>query len=98
MHRRMELLWSPRARSAGLVVLLVLSACARTAPVHTGPPPAPGARGTFLALSDFHFDPFSDPTLVPRLVQADAGQWQEIFASAPPAAVSPYGKDANVQL
>ena len=85
-------------RGVGLVVLLVLSACARTAPVHTGPPPVARPSGTFLSLSDIHFDPFPDPTLVPRLAQADAGQWQEIFASAPPAPVSPYGQDANDPL
>src|SRR5262245_61215394 len=90
--------WSPRARSAGLLCLLVLSACARTAPVHTGPPLAPGGHGTFLSLSDIHFDPFSDPSLVPQLVQADAAQWQGIFAGAPAAPVSPYGQDTNFPL
>lgn len=33
-------------------------------------------------ITDIHFDPYFDPTLVPQLLKADSAQWEKIFASS----------------
>lgn len=38
---------------------------------------APG-QGTFLVLSDIHFNPLANPKLVPELGSADAMRWRHI--------------------
>lgn len=58
----------------------------------------PAAAGTFLSISDVHFNPFYDPSLVPRLVQADVQEWEGIFAGSQVTAVSTYGSDVNYPL
>lgn len=59
--------------------------------------PAP-ATGTFLSLSDIHFDPFYDPSLVPKLVKADVREWRRLFESSKVTAVSTYRSDTNYPL
>jgi len=59
--------------------------------------PAPPA-GTFLSISDIHFDPFYDQSLVPKLEQAEVEEWKEIFAGSQVTAVSTYGSDVNYPL
>jgi sphingomyelin phosphodiesterase acid-like 3 len=54
--------------------------------------------GTFVTLSDLHFNPFYDPALVPRLVQAEARDWPAIFAGSRVTAISSYKADVNVPL
>lgn len=53
---------------------------------------------TFLSLSDIHFDPFADPTLVTKLEAADVSQWEGILASSTNKAFSTYGSDINDAL
>lgn len=53
---------------------------------------------TFLSVSDIHFDPFADPSLVTKLEAADVGQWQAILASSTQTAFSSYGSDVNDPL
>jgi sphingomyelin phosphodiesterase acid-like 3 len=52
----------------------------------------------FLAVSDIHFNPFADPTIVARLEAADVSQWQAILASSSLTAFSAYGSDVNEPL
>ena len=52
----------------------------------------------FLSVSDLHFDPFADPSLVARLEAADVAEWPAILASTTPTAFSSYGKDVNDPL
>lgn len=52
----------------------------------------------FLSVSDIHFNPFADPSLVTRLEAADATQWDAILASSSIAAFSSYGSDVNDPL
>ena len=54
--------------------------------------------GTFVVLSDIHFDPLYDPELVPRLQAADARQWLRIFESSKVTRLSGYGEDTNYPL
>ncbi|HYU30518.1 MAG TPA: metallophosphoesterase [Thermoanaerobaculia bacterium] len=60
-------------------------------------PPAPPA-GTFLSISDIHFDPFYDPKLVPQLGKADVEAWKGIFEGSQVTAWSTYGSDTNFPL
>lgn len=80
-----------RTRFLSILVLALLAAF-----------PAAGAAqqdtGTFVVLSDIHFDPLYDPDLVPQLQAADARQWQRIFESSKVTQLSAYGKDTNYPL
>jgi hypothetical protein len=54
--------------------------------------------GTFLLLSDLHFDPFLDASLVKRLVATDAAGWRAVFESAAPTALIGARQDTNCPL
>jgi sphingomyelin phosphodiesterase acid-like 3 len=58
---------------------------------------APG-QGTFLVLSDIHFNPFANPKLVPELRSADAMKWGHIFDSDLDGGFPEYGQDTNYAL
>jgi sphingomyelin phosphodiesterase acid-like 3 len=77
---------------------------AAAAPV---PAPAPAAAaaargdaggGTFVALSDIHFDPFYDPVLVPALLRSDTSQWERIFQGSTVKGLGAYGQDTSFPL
>lgn len=51
-----------------------------------------------LVFSDIHFNPFYDPTLLPLLIAADAGDWAGIFASSSVTTPSRAGADTNYPL
>lgn len=68
-----------------LLVLLAGPAQSRSEP----------ASHQFLIVSDFHFNPFADPTLVADLAAAPATAWEPILNRSQPAAYSPYGQDTN---
>lgn len=59
--------------------------------------PTPG-QGTFLVLSDIHFDPFGDDALVRRLAAAPVEEWRSLFAASGRTPVSGLGSDANFTL
>jgi sphingomyelin phosphodiesterase acid-like 3 len=62
-------------------------------------PFAAGAdQGLFLHVSDIHFDPFSDPAIVPRLIAVPVERWQGIFQSSTKTGFAQYGSDANYPL
>ncbi len=55
-------------------------------------------EGTFLILSDIHFDPYADPSLVSQLAASPVDQWQSIFETSKISQFSAYGKDSNYPL
>src|SRR5689334_1561558 len=60
---------------------------------------APGAFAEkFLSVSDIHFNPFADTTLVAKLEAADVEQWSAILASSSVTTFSAYGSDVNDPL
>jgi sphingomyelin phosphodiesterase acid-like 3 len=75
-----------------LLILLLAAAGLPAAAQETTP------AGSFVSLSDLHFNPFYDPALVPKLVQAEAEDWPAIFAGSPVTAPSAYGADVNYPL
>ena len=58
----------------------------------------PGTNeGLFLIVTDIHFDPFSDPTLVPVLDKSPVSGWTDIFKGAAES-IKSYGNDATYTL
>ena len=52
----------------------------------------------FLHVSDIHLDPFTDKTLLPRLVKAPISAWEAIFQSSNNERFAQYGEDSNFPL
>ena len=73
-------------RKAGVICVLLLL-CAWRA-----------SAEKFLSVSDIHFDPFADASLVAKLEAADAAQWAAILATSSQSAFSTYGSDINDAL
>lgn len=53
---------------------------------------------TFLSVSDIHFNPFADPSLVPKLEAAEVAQWPAILATTTQSGFSARGVDINDAL
>ncbi len=56
------------------------------------------AAGQLLVMSDIHFDPMADASLVDRLTGAEPAGWQAIFEGGGNRSPSRYGKDTNWPL
>ncbi len=69
-----------------------------TAPATLPIPTARQDEGWFGMLSDIHFNPLHDPSLVTQLVAADASQWDEIFAQSTNNSPSGAGTETNAAL
>jgi len=52
--------------------------------------------GTGLFLSDIHFNPLMDKTIVDSLAQAPASQWDSIFATSTQTACATYNQDCGI--
>jgi sphingomyelin phosphodiesterase acid-like 3 len=63
-------------------------------------PPGSGAEGsgTFVVISDLHFNPFDPPALATALAKSAPAAWPAIFTSANDQAMSPTGEDTNHAL
>ena len=55
----------------------------------------PQSKKTFLIVSDIHFNPMADASLVVKLAAADPEQWEAILAQSKNTAFSQYGEDTN---
>ncbi len=55
----------------------------------------PGSSGKFLIASDFHFNPFADPTLVADLASSDPRAWEAILNRSKLTAYSQNHQDTN---
>jgi len=56
---------------------------------------AAAPSNTFLVVSDIHFNPMADTTLVADLVAADPAQWETILERSKLTRFSQYGQDTN---
>src|SRR5512133_1609352 len=79
---------------------LLLLALALTLLVSCGGETTNTANNSFpvVVVSDVRFDPFYDPTLFPALVNADVGEWENIFKTSNITTPSTWGSDANYPL
>jgi sphingomyelin phosphodiesterase acid-like 3 len=62
------------------------------------PQPASPPAGNALLLSDLHFDPLADPSLVKRLIDAPVSDWETIFSSSKQTGYAHTPQDANYPL
>jgi sphingomyelin phosphodiesterase acid-like 3 len=60
-------------------------------------PPSPSA-GNALLISDLHFDPLADPSLVKLLIDAPVSDWETIFSSSKQTGYAHAPQDANYPL
>jgi hypothetical protein len=54
--------------------------------------------GTVVSLSDIHFNPYYDPTLITSLIRADYTKWKEIFSSSSVQGDGDHTADTNYNL
>lgn len=59
---------------------------------------ATAQQGVFLHISDIHFNPFADKSLLPALMAAPVDQWEKIFQRSQNKRLAPYGEDTNFPL
>lgn len=59
---------------------------------------SPVLAESFLSVSDIHFDPFTDPSLVAKLEAAEVSEWEAILATSGVKTFSTYGSDLNEPL
>src|ERR1700758_3885503 len=62
------------------------------------PPPPSAACGNALLISDLHFDPLADPSLVKQLIGAPVCDWETIFSSSKQTHYAHAPQDANYPL
>jgi len=91
-------------RRIALCAALALLGVAQAVPIGPGTPltrmtPAPGPpTQRWLLVSDVHFNPFADATLVDKLAAAPPAGWEAIFTSSAQRTPSGYGTDTNDAL
>lgn len=79
-------------------VLLLAMLCVSCG-VSTGSSPTTTNNFPVVVFSDFHFNPFDDPTLCPALAAADVSAWQGIFEGSSKVNTLPLWKsDTNYHL
>ena len=78
---------APHMRKNGAVLVVLLLLCA-----------SPASAEKFLSVSDIHFDPFADPSLVAQLEAGDVSKWGAILATSSQKSFSTYGSDINDAL
>jgi hypothetical protein len=84
-------------RVAGAILAALLLFASLPSIAHPPEPPA-GKRAPFLTLSDIHFAPFYDTTLVARLVATDYPGWRAIFESSRVRGLGTYGQETGYPL
>jgi hypothetical protein len=60
--------------------------------------PAPAIAGQVLVMSDLHFDPMADPSLIDQLATAEPEHWSTILDSSSDRSLGRYGRDSNWML
>lgn len=72
----------PRLLIVLVAALLFVWGCAQEASDVEETTPPVATKHHFLTLSDIHFDPFYDPTLLDELIAKDASEWESIFETS----------------
>ncbi len=76
---------------------------AQPADIHSSgalPKPSPAAQGAgnIAHISDIHFDPFYDPSLLAKLINTEAAEWEGVFNTSKIKGYGSVGSDANYNL
>jgi len=81
-------------RKVALVAFAALTVFATMASSRTRAPRSVNG----ILMSDVHFDPLADKSLVPQLIQADISQWDKILQASAHKGFSAYDTDSNYAL
>ena len=79
------------------VLIILISFCLPGLPKASADSPPPSA-GNALLISDLHFDPLADPSLVKQLIDAPVSDWETIFSSSKQVGCAHAPQDANYPL
>ncbi len=77
VNRNTDMRTSTLFNSVLAVVLIAATAC-----ITNQENSKPAASDKFLGLSDIHFNPFYDPSLIRDLIKTDAASWDTVFAKS----------------
>ena len=80
-------IWRRRLAAGALLLGLLLPACVFAA-----------EQGSFLVVSDIHFNPLADDAIAGKLATADLRDWKTIFESSGSTGLGSYGQDAAYPL
>ena len=80
------------------VRVVLISFCLPGLPEALAGSPPPSPAGNALLLSDLHFDPLADPSLVKRLIDAPVSDWETVFSSSKQVGYARTPQDANYPL
>ena len=86
-----------RFMNSKIFTTLALLICFCGSAAHAQKRRAPALK-TALSVSDIHFNPFYDPSLVDTLVKSPVSNWGSIFESSAIQSPNGYGADANYPL
>ena len=78
---------------AGFALAVALAAF-----LSTGAVAEPTTTGHLLMMSDLHFDPMADRSLVDRLAAAEPAEWSAVLEGSEDKNLGSYGRDANWML
>ncbi len=79
-----------------MLAALALGLCGPASGKQAGP--AQAVAGQVLGMSDLHFDPMADPSLVDQLAAAEPEQWSAVLDSSSDRSLGRYGRDSNWML
>lgn len=92
MKRASSYVGAPGGWNSAKLLLVLAALCACHVPASAAAPPS---GKTFLIVSDIHFNPMSDGSLVTDLAASDPAQWETILARSKSTSFSQYGEDTN---
>lgn len=81
-----------------LLVVVFLNACNTPPPKEKQEEVKPSTEGLFINVSDLHFDPYYDTTLVDTLMKSPYTAWKGIYESSKMKNLSTYQHDSNYPL
>jgi sphingomyelin phosphodiesterase acid-like 3 len=81
-------------KHTGLIILLLLGVAGTRLSAQS----KTAGQGNIISISDVHFNPFFDSTLVNKLIVSNYGQWAGIFRSSAIQKPNGYGSDSNFPL
>jgi hypothetical protein len=82
----------------GVLCVLFLSRAFPTCAAHREPEKQVAGTGIVISLSDIHFNPFYDPSLINSLIVSDYTKWQWIFSHSSIQGYGTHNADSNYNL
>ncbi len=80
-------------KSRGIIFLALITLC-----LTCGCSAGTDSISSVVVISDVHFNPYYDTSLFPRLLAADASEWEGIFETSPLRDPATWGSDTNYPI